>query len=164
MKNHWIEIARYNLWANTKIIKLLLNQEETILKKEIINSFSSLQKTLYHIWDAQVVWFFRIGGPEIEFLPSTKLEEPIKEYFHKMIQHCEDWVKFLEQQPNSFFDATCKYYSLNGETRENITHQMIHHCMNHSTYHRGQIITLLKQLGIKEVVSTDYIFYLNEKT
>ena len=159
MKNHFLEIVRYNLWANSKIIELLLQQEAVLLRKEIVNSFDSLQKTLYHIWDAQVVWLYRIGGGEIEYFPSSKLEEPIEEYCQKMIAHCEDWVTYLEQQPESFFNSTCKYTTLSGEAKEETVYQIIHHCMNHSTYHRGQLITLAKQLGVKKTVSTDYIFY-----
>jgi len=39
---------------------------------------------------------------------------------------------------------------------------MIMHCMNHSTYHRGQIITLLRELGATEIPGTDMIAYIRE--
>ena len=163
MKNHFTEIVRYNVWANRRIIEILSNQEESLLRKEIVNSFPSLQKTLFHIWDAEVIWFFRISGKSFDYLPTMKIEEPIKENFQKMMEHDQGWVDFLEQQNEEFFNKTVKYRTLGDKDLENSIAQIIQHCMNHSTYHRGQIITLAKQLGIKELMSTDFIFFQNEK-
>ena len=163
MKDHFLEIVRYNLWANTKIIEMLSKMEESLVRKEVVNSFPSLQKTLFHLWDAQVVWFFRISGIPITYLPSSKLDEPLDEGFQNLLTHSKAWVTFLEKQPESFFSKICKYNTLSGDEEENTAVQIIHHCMNHSTYHRGQLITLAKQLGATEMVSTDFIFYLEEK-
>ena len=163
MKDHFLEIVRYNLWANQRIIEVISQLDEDLIKKEIVNSFPSLQKTLFHIWDAQVIWFYRISEIPFTYLPSTKLEEPLEASFKNLIAESEGWVSFLEKQPASFFTQIRKYYTLSGEEKENSVHHIIHHCMNHSTYHRGQLVTLAKQLGATEMLSTDFMFYLNEK-
>jgi len=164
MKDHFTELARFNVWANKRIIDILSKQEESLLRKEIVNSFPSLQKTLYHIWDAEVIWFSRVSGKSFDYLPTMKIEEPIEENFQRMMAHDQEWVDFLEQQEDPFFNRVLKYQTLGGKKLENSIAQIIQHCMNHSTYHRGQIITLAKQLEINDLTSTDFILFQNEKS
>jgi uncharacterized damage-inducible protein DinB len=54
------------------------------------------------------------------------------------------------------------YQNLKGERWEYSLGQMLQHVVNHSTYHRGQIITLLRQLGLKGV-STDFLLYFDDQ-
>lgn len=162
MKNHFLEVVRYNHWATNRLVEFLKEQDEKILTTEVVNSFSSILKTLYHIWDAQLIWFFRIGGGDIEFMPSSKLNEPIEEYFPKLVANCAEWINYLEGKSEAFFESECEFFTMSGEKSKKKASQIIQHCMNHATYHRGQIITLCKQLGINEVVSTDYIAFVAE--
>jgi len=163
MKDHFVEIVKYNLWANSKIIEMLQNSDKSIFEKEIINSFPSIKKTLFHILDAQVVWYFRVSKIPFDFIPSMKLEDSSFDYFSEMINNCEAWVNFVEESSESKINSICEYNNLNGEEMKIPVFKIIHHCMNHSTYHRGQIITMAKQMEVKELVSTDYLFYQNEK-
>jgi uncharacterized damage-inducible protein DinB len=45
-----------------------------------------------------------------------------------------------------------------GDTYTNSVQEILFHIINHSTYHRGQIMAQLRESGL-EAISTDYIFY-----
>ena len=55
------------------------------------------------------------------------------------------------------------YKDTRGNSHTNTHWEMIMHCMNHSTYHRGQIVTILREGGVTTIPSTDLIAYLREK-
>ena len=60
-----INYVKYNLWANQKICDFLKTLSDEEVNKEIMSSFSSLQKTLIHVWDAQVIWLTRLQSEPI---------------------------------------------------------------------------------------------------
>ena len=59
-------------------------------------------------------------------------------------------------------NAQIQYKTLDGKSYFNSTEEVIMHCMNHGTYHRGQIITMLRQAGFTVVGSTDFIRFCRE--
>jgi uncharacterized damage-inducible protein DinB len=66
---------------------------------------------------------------------------------------------FVESADQSFIDRLCDYTNLKGEKFSTPFSTIVMHCMNHSTYHRGQLVTMYRQLGLKEIPSTDLITF-----
>ncbi|PYQ50925.1 MAG: damage-inducible protein DinB, partial [Acidobacteria bacterium] len=69
----------------------------------------------------------------------------------------------LERLTDDMLGRRIAYQNLANQTWEYSLGQMMQHLMNHSTYHRGQIVTMLRQLGAKGV-STDYLLYFDEQS
>lgn len=152
----------YNLWANTKITEVLKKMEPLLLDKEVKNSFPSLRKTIYHIWAAEAVWYKRLHGESPPSLP-----EPTKDFpeFTKLFSSCsQSFIDLVKNKDENFLSQICAYKDTRGNSHSNMHWQMIMHCMNHSTYHRGQIITMLKEIGNTQVPTTDLIVYFREIT
>jgi len=42
--------------------------------------------------------------------------------------------------------------------------QLVQHCVNHSTYHRGAIVSMGRQLNLNKAPSTDMLFYFNDNS
>ena len=71
--------------------------------------------------------------------------------------------QYVERQEVDFFEKELSYQTWDGTPWKMQPKIMIHHCMNHSTYHRGQLITLARQLGMRAgVPSTDLLYYSRE--
>jgi uncharacterized damage-inducible protein DinB len=70
-----------------------------------------------------------------------------------------DYVSKLTQQD---LDRVIKYKGFTGDEFSNPLWQSLHQLTNHASYHRGQVVTLLRQLGVKPV-STDLIMYYREQ-
>ncbi len=63
----------------------------------------------------------------------------------------------IESLENEFFQSILTYRNLKGDQFSQPVYQVLHHIFNHSTYHRGQLVTMLRQVGLEKIPSTDFI-------
>ena len=99
MKNHLINYTKYNLWANQKVCDFLKTLSEEQVNKEIISSFSSLKKTMLHIWDAQVIWQRRLQGETITTFPSKSFNGTFEEAVNGFLKSSKEHflIKLMNQ-------------------------------------------------------------------
>ena len=69
-------------------------------------------------------------------------------------------LSFVELRDEAFIQSKISYKNLKGESFENEVEPLLYHLVNHGTYHRGQVTTMLRELGVTHLASTDIIFYL----
>jgi uncharacterized damage-inducible protein DinB len=145
------EYTEYNLWANTKMAHLLKSLKPELLDHEIANSFNSLRKTIYHIWDAEYIWLERLMGNSINFWPSSKIDssEPIDSF----LLTSTNFNHFISSKSEFYFEQITNYQNVKGELFSQPNYQIIQHCMNHSTFHRGQLITILREMENKTIIN-----------
>ncbi|MFN0274720.1 MAG: DinB family protein [Chitinophagales bacterium] len=157
-------LTGYNLWANKKIIETFQTLPEGLIDSVTENSFPTLRKTIYHIWDAQVIWLNRLQGSSLSDWPSKALSDDFAGYDTYFLKNSEEFDQFVQGKSEGFLASPIFYRNLSGKEFQTKAWEIILHCMNHGTYHRGQIITMLRQLKVmKELPSTDIIFYLRDK-
>ena len=149
----------YNLWANKKILELF-SENSSLLDKEVKSSFPTLKKTAHHIWSAEEIWHKRLSGESPASLP-----EPINnfaEFEILFLTRSKSFVDLVNNMDENYLQTFNTYKDTRGNTWVNPQWQIIMHCMNHSTYHRGQIVTILRELGTTTIPSTDLISYFRE--
>lgn len=160
MKNQLLDYAQYNVWANQLIAKILINQDNSILDTEVKSSFPSLRKTVHHIWDAELIWFGRMQGKNLPWPPSEHLfSDPS---IDKFVETSKEFAAFVGRVDDFFLNSSTAYKNSKGELFETENTGIIMHCMNHSTFHRGQIVTILRTLGVTDIPSTDLITFLRK--
>jgi uncharacterized damage-inducible protein DinB len=159
VKKHLHQLTSYNLWANSIMSELIENLPTEKLHQTIDSSFNSIFKTLLHIWDAEYIWLKRLQGISISEWPSKMMD---KDGFstNLFLQNTSDLSDFIGDKPINYFLESCEYSNLKGEKFSTLPEGIIAHVVNHSTYHRGQLVTMLRQLGIAQIPSTDFINYL----
>ncbi len=162
MKALLTSLSEYNVWANKRIVEMIQSSTEDIIDKPLASSFPSIRKTIYHIWDAQVIWLNRLQGISLNTWPSKEYDDAFAGYDLYFIQQSIDFQRFIQTRSDTYFETTCFYKTLKGDDNQTKHWQIILHCMNHSTYHRGQIITMLRSFGLTDLMSTDYIAYTRE--
>jgi len=163
MKNTLKAYTSYNLWANNEMIKCVEKLSQEQLHQTIESSFNSVFKTILHIWDAEYIWLQRMQGNSIKDWPSKMMD---KDGFstNLFLASSANFNDFVNACNDSFFDQNCEYTNLKGEQFSTPFASVIMHCMNHGTYHRGQLVTMFRQLGLMEIPSTDLItFERNQK-
>ncbi|MCC6690181.1 MAG: DNA polymerase [Bacteroidia bacterium] len=148
--------VQYNLWANKKIADVLLKIDSALLDKELKSSFPSIRKTVHHIWDAELAWMMRLKGESVNWPPSAEFKNPAIDSF---VTTSKTFVDYLTSKEENYFDFSTMYKTIKGETYTNTNAGIIMHCVNHGSYHRGQIITMLRELGITDLPATDFIAY-----
>lgn len=144
MKEKLIDLFEYTYHFNKEMIKLITGNISKVDEKTI--------SLINHTLNAQQVWNSRIlneSSFEVwQVNPFEKLEVINNQNFQTSVQIIE----------NSDLDQRIEYQNSKGTKFENTVFEMLFQAINHSTYHRGQINSLLKQNGIEPIL-TDYIFY-----
>ena len=117
----------------------------------------SLHGTLLHIYDAQRVWLIRWqGGAPI---PLTEADVPtLDDLVSRWAELRRDLNAFLRSLTEQSLGAPRAYADLQGERHAQPLVYQMQHVVNHSTYHRGQVMTMLMQSGI-EPPNVDLIVY-----
>jgi uncharacterized damage-inducible protein DinB len=162
MKELLQQYAAYNIWATKQLVDRIskLNEEDT--GKEIISSFPSINKTMQHMWMAEEVWWQRLKLTENIVLESDEFTGNFNELANalaKQSQQFKDWIDGATESQLAHVFA----YIRNKEQLKMPVYQMLHHVFNHATYHRGQLVTMLNQLGADKIPSTDFSTFSRTK-
>jgi uncharacterized damage-inducible protein DinB len=159
MKKLLTQYTAYNVWANAQFGSLLKGLEPSLLDKEVISSFPSLRKTVHHIWDAELIWTARLKNQSLAWPPSAQFKDPEIDAFVSTSKAFDEYVRLSD---DAFLIASCDYKNTKGHAFANTNADIIMHCMNHGTFHRGQLVTMLRTLGITEIPSTDLIAFFRK--
>ncbi|HLF35466.1 MAG TPA: DinB family protein [Cyclobacteriaceae bacterium] len=151
---------RYNYWACARIVDLLKTLDEKFIFTQLKSSFPGIGKTLLHIWDGEVVWLKRLQGESMTDLPSKDFKGKKDELLTGAFTSSQVLLGFVESKGNDFFASKISYRNIKGDPYENIAEDILFHIVNHGTYHRGQIITMLRELEIVQVPNTDLVNFL----
>ncbi|NJN41670.1 MAG: hypothetical protein HC811_04955 [Flammeovirgaceae bacterium] len=154
-----VDHLKYNVWANEYMAKFIEPLDENLLVKTVQSSFDSLNKTLLHIWDAEVVWYKRIQGERVKEVPSTFFNGDKTDLISGLLKSSRGLVSFIEEKDSPFIHQKIDYSNLKGDAFGNTVEEILFHVVNHSTYHRGQVVTILRHLGIDKLPATDLIRY-----
>lgn len=141
------EIINYTQIADHEIIKLFNSADVKI---------PDAGRLVSHVLNAQHVWIKRILG-EIPLFGVWDLHQ--EEQF-KIISD-ENFAQLREIIKNIPLDKQVNYSNSSGNIFQNTVSEILFQLLNHSTYHRGQIVTLFKKEGLEPPL-TDYIFFKRE--
>jgi uncharacterized damage-inducible protein DinB len=163
MKELLRQFASYNYWANQKLCEIILALPAEQLTREIPSSFSSIHKTLLHMWDAESIWWQRMKLQESIIPPSTNFSGTTQEVVSALQQLDRQWEEWISNATPMALDHVFSYYNLKKEHFKQPTYQVVMHVMNHNMYHRGQLVNMLRQLGVQKIPQTDYIVWSRKK-
>ncbi len=160
MNNILQKYAKYNQWANQRMVQMFQNLTDEQVHQEIISSYPSIHKTLLHVWDAETIWLLRLRGQSLLMWPSDQFDGPTEELYESLLHRSQELADFISEKEDAYFEEDCTYKTTKGEPFVEQRGFMVHHCLNHSSYHRGQLITMLRQLEQTDLLATDFIYYV----
>jgi uncharacterized damage-inducible protein DinB len=155
MKETILRLARYNQWANQKIVDLLKMHGAQYIEMEIVSSFSSISKTIYHIANAEYIWLCRLEHVTHETLPGTAGKD-----IDCLCETDNELLRYIESKGEPYFEQSTTYKTLKGDEFTNKNSAIFTHLFNHATFHRGQIVSMLRNAGYTgDIDQTDYIAF-----
>jgi len=163
MKELLVQFATYNVWATQKLIDAILLLPEEKHMVEIPSSFSSFYKTIFHMWDAESIWWQRMKLHEKIIRPSENFKGSMKDVSNGLLQQSNQWLEWVSQASEPAIDHVFQYHTAKSEQFKQPIYQMLLHVFNHGTYHRGQLVNMLRQLGVEKVPATDFILWSRNK-
>lgn len=163
MKELFLQYATHNLWANGLLLSLIESLPEEQQTAELKSSFPSLSKTVLHLLNAESIWWQRLKLQEKISRPSDTFEGNFSELTKQVLQQNKLWVDWINNAAEHNLHHEFIYYNAKKERFKQPVYQMLLHIFNHGTYHRGQVVTMLRQLGVEKIPPTDFIIWSRKK-
>jgi uncharacterized damage-inducible protein DinB len=150
------QYSMYNAWANQTMLQRIQALNEQQVHATVASSFPSVYKTLLHMWQAENVWWQRLNRADTIVYVSETFTGSFEELAKEFAAQNEQWQQWMntagQQQLEDQFSFTRA-----GQQYTMTVHDMLLHIFNHATFHRGQLVTLLRQLGETTAIpSTDF--------
>lgn len=150
--------VQYNNWVVNKYIDWLSTKSDEQLNQETISSFPTILKTLHHIWQTQEYWWSYISEKnDFEFTKTTEIssKEDVFNAIRNNSQMLADYVESLsEEDLEKNVKIESQWFQCDFSKYEYIQHAILH-----GTYHRGQIVTMGRNIGITDAPMTDFNFW-----
>jgi uncharacterized damage-inducible protein DinB len=151
----------YDAWANARALDACSALTPERFTKDLTSSFPSVRDTLAHIMGAQWIWNERFRGRTTTGLPKADQYTDLAILGERWAEVQRDLLGFVNKLSDADLERTFEYRDTKGNAHRNVYREVLQHLANHGTYHRGQVTTLLRQLGVKPV-STDLIVFYRE--
>ncbi len=143
----------YSGWASRKLLDAALALSAEDQRREFGVSHKSLIGTLEHIFFADRIWFARTVDPSV-----LEGDQSLAVAWPRLQKRWEEWASALT--PEDLLRVV-DYTDMRGNLHSTPVWQILLHVVNHATLHRGQVMSLLRQLEVAPP-STDLIFYYRE--
>jgi uncharacterized damage-inducible protein DinB len=149
----------YHYWARDRLLDALEALTPDQLTRDLGSSFKSIHETMVHTYAAEWAWHSRWNGtsptallPSDQFPDLASMRQAWKELEGKM-------RGFLDRLGGEGIERVFDYTLLSGQAGSTPFWQMLQHVVNHASYHRGQVTTMLRQLGAAPAKPMDMIAY-----
>lgn len=155
-------LYRYDRWANNLVFGCASKLTAEQFIRDLQSSHRSVRDTLAHVLAAEWIWLQRWRGISPRSLFDPAEFPDVASLSAKLKEVEEDQIKFIESLTDEALGADVAYTNTKGERWEYPLGHLMQHLVNHSSYHRGQVTTMLRQVGA-EAVSVDLLYFLDEK-
>lgn len=162
MKELLQQYAAYNIWATKNLVDLISKLKNEEIVKEVASSFPSLYKTLQHMWLAEEIWWQRLKLTEKIVLQSENFTGSFDQLTANLSNQSRQFAEWVNAATENQLEHVFAFVR-NKEQQKMPVYRMLLHVFNHATYHRGQLVTILRQLGVDKIPSTDFSTFCRKK-
>ncbi|MFA6439644.1 MAG: DinB family protein [Bacteriovoracaceae bacterium] len=155
-------LFEFNSWANARTLRSLDALPEEQLYVDLKNSFGSIHGTLVHLCGAEDIWMQRLNGAD----PGIFMKKDAYPNYGSVKTQWDEvdkgWKKYLAGLTDDMLPRLLTFHNLKGEHVSQAVWQALQHVVNRSSYHRGQITTMIRQSG-GTPANTDLITYYRQQ-
>lgn len=152
------ELFAYNRWANERILDAVAPLEAEEFTRDLRSSYPSIRDTLVHTLSAEWVWLSRWKGVSPSSMPGAEELMTAGAVRGRWRELEAERSEYLDGLTEARLVEVIAYRNTRGEPFATPLWQMLRHVVNHSSYHRGQVTTMLRQLG-RAAIATDLIVF-----
>ncbi len=157
------QYAAYTTWANQQLFDCIGTLSEEQIGQEVSSSFPSIKKTALHMLDADSIWWQRLKLAEQIERPSETFSGNFAELSKKLMGQSKLWEEWVHNATETQLSHVFAYQNNKKEQFKQPVYEMLLHIFNHATYHRGQLVTMLRQLGVEKIPGTDFVLFCRKK-
>jgi uncharacterized damage-inducible protein DinB len=155
-------LVDYHYWATGRMLAAVEPLSPEQFTRDLGNSFNSVRDTLSHLHGSEWIWLSRLQGDS----PTTR---PAHDRFPDLAAARSAWADIeagiralVAGLDAAGLERVLEYRMLDGQPTSARTSHILQHMVNHGTYHRGQVTTMLRQLGAAPPKSLDLITFYRE--
>ena len=154
--DYFRRLFSYNVWANELFLDTARGLTEEQFTHHIPSSFPTVRDTLAHMAFAEWLWLRRWSGEFPTSRPDWTKEPSLDVITTQFRAAAEERSNLLDTLTDDDLRRDFPYRNLAGDPYSALLGELMAHVVNHGTYHRGQLTTMLRQLGVKPP-STDFV-------
>ena len=156
------ELLDYNYWARDRQLDACARVSPEQFIRPLGSSFSSLRDTAVHSLGAEWCWLERWCGRTCRTLISVEEAPTLRAVRERWQQVERDMRSYFAGLDDETLARPLTYVNTRGETWTYPLGQTVLHLLNHQSYHRKQVTTLLRQLGAVPS-PVDFLVYLDSR-
>ena len=155
------ELYRYNHWANGRVLEAVSGLTPREFTRDLGSSYPSIRDTLGHIVWAEWIWLQRWKGTSPQHLFDATEFPDVNTLKARRLELTAEQRAFVGAVTAARLREAVAYVNLQGQNWRYPLWRQMYHVVNHSTYHRGRLTTLLRQLRTA-AVPTDFLVFHDE--
>ena len=162
--NHFLQLARYNVWATRRLLDAVAVVSEADHRKDVGLFFKSIHGTLNHLLVGEhLIWYPRFAkGVSPKMALNAEVEPDRARLGQALKGGAANWLPLIESWPAERFDGVLSYTTMRGTPATLPFAATLAHVFNHGTHHRGQITAALNALGHASP-ELDLVYLLQEE-
>lgn len=152
-------LFEYNHWANDRVFEAVSRLTPEQYTKDTKSSHRCVRDTFVHVISAEWIYLQRVSGTSPKSLWSPLDFPTVSKLKDRWIKLAREQMAFIRSLTDEELKKPISYINLAGEPFTYPLWQILQHVVNHSSYHRGQITTMLRQLGATPEATDFLLFY-----
>jgi uncharacterized damage-inducible protein DinB len=152
-------LVDYHYWARDRLLDAVATLTPEQYQRDLGSSFKSVRETMTHVYAAEWAWYERWQGRSpTALLPPDQFPDlaALRRAWSELETKLRDYVAGVGDHGTS---KIIEYKLLSGAAGASPLWQMLQHVVNHASYHRGQVTTMLRQMGAQPAKPMDMIAY-----
>jgi uncharacterized damage-inducible protein DinB len=152
-------LVEYHYWARDRLLQAVEPLTPEQYTRPLGSSFTSVRDTLVHIYSGEWIWLLRWQGESPTTLLQPEAYPDLATLRAAWDDHRAKLVAFVARLDDRTLHEAIAYRTIDGQPWQQPLWHMLQHVVNHATYHRGQVTTMLRQLGAAAPKSQDLIAF-----
>jgi uncharacterized damage-inducible protein DinB len=153
----------YHYWARDRLLDAVSQLTPEQFTKDLGSSFKSVRDTLAHLYSAEWAWYSRWQGVSPTAMRPVDQFEDVATLRRAWAENEAKVRAFVDSLGEADVNNIYEFKMLNGQQTSAVFWHMLQHVANHASYHRGQVTTMLRQLGAEPAKSMDMIRFYRER-
>ncbi len=154
-------LYEYDAWATNRTLDTVSGLSDEIYGKDLKSSHGGIHGTLVHIYGADQIWLDRWNGLPTSALPTVDDIPTFASLKEHWSVYRNELGMFMQRLDDAHLQVPLTYKDTRGNQYTQTLYRQLLHRVNHASYHRGQVVTMLRQIGAKPQ-GTDLIAFYRE--
>jgi uncharacterized damage-inducible protein DinB len=156
-------LVDYHYWARDRMLDAVAALTPEQYLGDLGNSFKSVRDTAVHTYAAELIWHLRWTGTSPPSLIDPAEFPDVAGLRAAWTAHEDRLRSFVAALGEGGAERVFEYRLMNGQECRSPFWQMLQQVVNHASYHRGQITTMIRQLGAAAPKGQDLITFYRER-